>query len=206
MNIFKLAITGSAGSGKSVVCNRLSDLGWPMFDCDRIARQVVEPGQKAYDQMVDLFGKQCVGADGSLDRAKLRSIILGSDSLRREMEEILHPAILTDLDEKIKATALDHQMVAVEVPLLFELNMEERFDYCVTVAVDRSQMVERIISRDNVTRESAEKILDLQMDLDEKIKRSDHVIWNNGGIKELLASVDGLDNRLKKDFLTIYPQ
>lgn len=203
MDIFKLAVTGSAGSGKSFVCRRLAQLGWPVFDCDRIAREVVEPGQAAYDKMVNLFGKECVREDGTLDRAKLRNIMIHSADQRKKMEEILHPAIVTRLFEKIRMAAKNsHQKVAVEVPLLFELDLDQQFDYSVTVAVSREEMIRRIVLRDKVSESSARKILDLQMGLEEKIGRSDYVIWNNSGEEELQASVDTLNDHLEKEVLT----
>lgn len=204
MEIFKLAVTGSAGSGKSFVCQRLFHLGWPVFDCDRIARQVVEPGQAAYHQVVGLLGKDCVQADGSLNRAMLRNIIINSEDKRKKIESILHPAILKTLFEKIEVVAFNHHSrVAVEVPLLFELDMDKQFDYSVTVAVGRDEMISRIVDRDKVSVSSAEKMLALQMDQAEKIKRSDYVIWNNKGIKELLDSVDAMNDHLEKEVLTL---
>jgi dephospho-CoA kinase len=204
MEIFKLAVTGSAGSGKSFVCQRLFQLGWPVFDCDRIARQVVEPGQAAYKKMVDLFGNGCVRADGTLDRTRLRNIIIHSEDQRKKMEQILHPAIVRTLFEKIEVAAVNsHIKVAVEVPLLFELDLDKRFDYCVTVAVEREKMIQRIVLRDKVSEKSAEKMLDLQMGLEEKIRRSDYVIWNNSGIETLLESVAVLNDHIEKEVLTI---
>ncbi len=203
MDIFKLAVTGSAGSGKSRVCQRLFSLGWPVFDCDRIAREVVEPGQPAYEKMVSLFGPECVAPDQTLDRAKIRAIIIESLEMRKKMEAIQHPAILDELFNRIEAAFCSgHRMAAAEVPLLFELSMEDRFDYNVTIAVDPSVMVDRIVRRDKVSEASARKMLSIQMDLEEKIRRSDRVLWNNRSEQELMASVDQLDGFLRKQFLT----
>lgn len=204
MRIFKLAVTGSAGSGKSLVCQRLFHLGWPVFDCDRIARRLVEPGQPAYERMIDLFGKEVVLNSGDLDRGRIREMMVRSPDRRKKMEAMLHPAIVKSLFDKIELTAAGgRDRVAAEVPLLFELDLDRKFDYCVTVAVEREKMIGRIAERDHVSRESARKILALQMDTDEKIRRSDHVIHNNGGIGELLDLVDVLHVQLEKQILTI---
>ncbi len=203
MEIFKLAITGSAGSGKSLVCLRLFHLGWPVFDCDRIARQVVAPGRPAYYEMVGLFGPDCVMTSGELDRAKMRHIIVNSDTMRQRMEAIIHPAILESLFEKMEITAASGQKkVAVEVPLLFELGLDSQFDCCVTVAATHDAMTQRIVARDRVPEQSARKMLALQMDIEEKISRSDHVIWNNADMDQLMRSVDELDKLLGKEILT----
>ena len=203
MSIFKIAVTGSAGSGKSLVCNYFSELGFIMFDCDRIARQVVEPGEQAYNDIIDFFGKEIVLDSGSLNRVALRKIIASDVKMRKRLENIIHPAILKDLFFKIKETeAGGENAVVVEIPLLFELNLMDKFDYIIAVAGQDKDLVTRIVKRDRVTRKEAQDILTIQLSQKEKNERSDFVIWNTSGISALKSSVDTLYKKIIKEYLT----
>ncbi len=204
MNILKIAVTGSAGSGKSLVCRRLEEKGLITLDCDIIARQVVEPGQKGFKKVVHLFGRRVLSEDGSLNRSLLRDFIVHDNDLRQKMEEILHPQILeemifqmehADYKGKIKA-------VAVEVPLLFETGMERYFDLSIAAIADASELVSRISQRDGVAKKDAKKMLDLQMSQEQKKARANYVIENVGTPSELFDSVDNIFDKIQKEFLT----
>jgi dephospho-CoA kinase len=203
MAIFKIAVTGSAGSGKSLVGSCFSELGLKVFDCDKIARQVVEPGEQAYNAIISFFGKIIVQDNGSLDRAKLRTIISKDAAKRDKLESIIHPALLKDLLLKIKKTeASRRDAVIIEIPLLFESNLTDMFDFIIMVAGLEKDLVTRIVRRDKVSREAAQDILSIQLSQKEKIERSDVVVWNTGGMEELKGSVDMLYKKIKKEYLT----
>lgn len=205
MKQLKIAVTGSAGSGKSLVCQRFKELGLVTLDCDVIARQVVEPGTPGFDRIIDLFGPKAVGKDGTLDRASLRSIIVRQPLMRKKMEAILHPLIRKEMVARMEAAGDEggKNAVAVEVPLLFETDMAGLFDVTIVVAALYPDLAQRICGRDNVTEKEAQKMLDLQMSQEEKIKRADHVITNKGTPSELFDSVDNLFDKIQKEFLTI---
>lgn len=204
MNILKIAVTGSAGSGKSLVCQRFKEKGLVVLDCDVIARQVVEPGTEGYDAVVHLFGKKVLLEDGSLDRASLRKIIIYDDEMRKKMENILHPRILKEMFFQMEhADYTDKKKaVAVEVPLLFETGLERYFDVSIAVVADFSDLVGRVASRDKVEKNNAKKMLDLQMSQALKTVRADHVIKNSGTLSELFDSVDNIFEKIQKEFLT----
>ncbi len=205
MKIFKIAVTGSAGSGKSLVCKRFEHHGLHTLDCDVIARQVVEPGEKAFKQIVELFGPAVVQKGGFLDRSRLRQIIVDDPELRKKMEAVVHPQVLekmvfqmeqADYEGKIKACA-------VEVPLLFETGMEKHFDLSIAVIADDTALLKRVSQRDNVAEKNVQKMLDAQMTQKEKEKRADYIIKNTGTNTELFESVDNLFHKIQKEFLTI---
>jgi dephospho-CoA kinase len=203
-NILKIGVTGSAGSGKSLVCKGFETLGLVIFDCDLIARQLVEPGQKAYEQVVSCFGPDVVKPDKTLDRARLRNIMVNQPDLRTKLEALLHPLIITQMELQMDTAVYDREPAcAVEVPLLFELGMADRFDVTVVVVATREALVKRISSRDKVSAKNAGKMLALQMAQEKKIRRADHVIENNGNPGELFESVEKLYTKIKKEFLTI---
>ena len=136
MKILRIAITGSAGSGKSLVCRRFKTIGLVTLDCDVIARQVVEPGKPGFKKIVEVFGRSVLEKTGTLDRVLLRNIIVDDAILRKKMEDILHPQILMEMVSQIEnAVYKDKKAVAVEVPLLFELGMEKQFDATVVVVL-----------------------------------------------------------------------
>ncbi|MCP3876404.1 MAG: dephospho-CoA kinase [Desulfobacteraceae bacterium] len=202
--MLKIAVTGSAGSGKSLVCQRFKQIGLVSLDCDKIARQVVEPGAKAFKKIVELFGTKVVQEDGALNRSILRKIIVSDPKLRTKMENILHPQILREMIFQMEnADYKDKKAVAVEVPLLFETGMEKYFDATVTVTAKDMDLVQRISVRDNVKKKDAQKILNLQMPQEEKIAKADYVVINKGTSLELFESVDNLFEKIQKEFLTI---
>lgn len=203
-DILKIGVTGSAGSGKSSVCQGFEILGLVTFDCDLIARQVVEPGQKAYEGVVSCFGPDVVKQDKTLDRARLRNIMVNRPDLRRQLEALLHPLIIAQMVLLMETAVYDREPAcAVEVPLLFELGMADKFDVTVVVVATQETLVARISKRDKVSTESASKMLALQMAQEKKIKQADYVIENKGNPGELFESVEKVYTKIKKEFLTI---
>ncbi len=203
MTILKIAVTGSAGSGKSLVCKRFKELGLITLDCDIIARQVVEPGEAGFKDIIQLFGRDVILASGGLDRSKLRNLMLNDPGVRKQMEKILHPRILEQMMLQINAADYkDIKAVAVEVPLLFESGMDKFFDITITVVARDQDLAKRISQRDRVKEMDAKKMLSLQMPQEDKMARADHVLFNTGTNAKLFESVDILFNKIQKEFLT----
>ncbi|MCM2286078.1 MAG: dephospho-CoA kinase [Desulfobacula sp.] len=203
MKILKIAVTGSAGSGKSLVCKRFKEIGLVTLDCDRIARQVVEPGEQGFKDIVQLLGQDVLSNTGELDRPKLRNLIINDPGIRKKVEGLLHPRILEQMMLQISnAEYSDIKAVAVEVPLLFESGMDQFFDLTIAIMAKDQDLVKRISRRDQVKETDAQKMLDLQMSQEEKTARADHVILNLGTSAELFESVDILFHKIQKEFLT----
>lgn len=199
--ILTIAVTGSAGSGKSLVCQLFKKLGLVVLDCDSIARQVVAPGKSAYIEIVNLFGQEIVLSNEYINRSAIRDRIINDSILRKKLENILHPVILDTLfDEIKKAEYTKEKACAVEVPLLFELGLENKFDIVLTIAGNRDQLINRIVSRDGVSLDSANRILDIQMEQNEKIRRSKYVLYNRGSIEDLFNKVFLFYNQIKKNY------
>jgi dephospho-CoA kinase len=202
-DIVKIGVTGSAGSGKSLVLKAFASLGLVTLDCDQIAREVVSPGRKGYPGVVKIFGRQVVKPDKALDRAKLRNMMVDRPELRRQLEALLHPLIFEALFHQMQTAVYGRERAcAVEVPLLFETGMQNAFDVVVTVAAPDDVLAKRIAARDGVGLEDAQKILSLQMDQEKKIAQSDHVIYNQGMTNEVFESVADMYAEIKKQFLT----
>jgi dephospho-CoA kinase len=198
--VFKVAVTGGAGSGKSLVCNRLKELGIKIISADTLAREAVAPGSTAHEKILKHFGARVVLNDGTLNRQMLRRIIVNDSDARLSLERFIHPEISKLMQQKM-AHAEQHgdRVAAVEVPLLFELGMEEQFDLVVVVSADRKLRVKRLMDRDNVSRDQAEELLNVQMPDQEKVERAGFVLPNDGSKEQLIRSVD----RLYEKFLKI---
>jgi dephospho-CoA kinase len=201
--MLKIGVTGSAGSGKSLVCEGFRRIGLVTLDCDEIAKQVVEPGRAAYDQVVKAFGSKIVAPDGTLDRSGLRRMIVTTKGGREKLESILHPVIISETVRLMNDAVYSKQTsCAVEVPLLFELGMESLFDVVVVVTAADCALVDRISCRDGVDRESAKKLLAIQMPQSEKVQKADYVIENGGEPGAVFTSVEVLYRKLINQRLT----
>ncbi len=202
--IYKIGVTGSAGSGKSLVCKRFSELGLYVVSSDQIARQVVECGKPAYKKLVDLVGSAYVLEDGSLNRPMLRKLISENPEVKKQLEAIVQPAIINELFFIIDSMEKKGEKIIVaEVPLLFELGLNKKFDMVITIAAGENDMKRRISARDKVTQDEAEKLIKLQMPQKLKIENSDRIIWNNGNIEDLFSKVDKIYSEINDSFVDI---
>ncbi len=190
-NIIKIAVTGGAGSGKTSVCSRLKEWGLSVISSDTLAREAVAPGTDAFKNIINYFGKKVLLPDGALNRSKLRRIITSDDVARSALERFVHPEITKLVQLKIAQAEQDgERFVLVEVPLLFELAIQDRFNVVVLISAKRELRIQRLMERDNISRKEAKGLLDVQMTDDEKIQRADFTIKNDDNIKELMKSVD----------------
>jgi dephospho-CoA kinase len=190
-NTLKIAVTGGAGSGKTSVCSRLKELGLNIISSDTLAREAVAPGTEAYKNVVQYFGDKVLYADGNLNRSRLRQIIIKDAAARTALERVIHPEIKKLVQLKMVEAQQDgERFVLVEVPLLFELGLQDRFDMVVLVSAERELRIKRLMQRDQVSRYDAENLLDVQMPDAEKRKGADVVIKNDGTLNQLMKSID----------------
>lgn len=184
-----VGITGAVGAGKSTVCRVFRDAGFPVLSADDFARAVTAPGSNAFEKIQDLFGAGSLTPTGELDRAFLRSKMLKDPSLRKQLEAITHPAI-----QKLSSHAAEAlfdsgaTIVFYEAPLLFEAGSDKRMDKVICVHAPESLLVDRVMLRDEVPKQEAERLLAAQMPQTEKMKRSDYLIENSGSELELAAA------------------
>jgi len=187
----KLGITGGVGSGKSFVCNYLKEKGLPVVSADELARNAVLPGSPGLEKIVDVFGKEILSSDGTLDRKKLRGIITRDRDKKEKLEQIVHPEVFLQMDRELTLSRKRRDpAIAIEVPLLFETGLEAFFDYVLIVTVDPDIRIQRVMARDQVTREDARALMRIQMPEAEKIQKSDFIINNNGSPDETKRLMD----------------
>lgn len=182
-----VGVTGGIGSGKTVVCNAFAALGVPVFDADIAAREVVAPGAPLLQDVVAEFGTGVRGADGELDRRALRSLVFASDTRRRALEALLHPAIRARLAEQIARCESDYCLLCI--PLLVEKGGYENIERILVVDCDPELQRRRVAARDNLTVDEVTAIMRTQATRDQRLAAADDIIENNGDLDAVLEEV-----------------
>lgn len=196
-----LGVTGGIASGKSTVARMLAERGVHTIDFDLLAREVAAPGQPAFQEIVGFFGKEVIGGDGGLDRKRLSGIVFRDPDKRRILEGMTHPRILTAYVSQIRRLAEEdpNGIVQAVIPLLFETHLEPLVHKILVVYVSPETQIQRLITRDRITREEARRILNAQMPIDRKAARADFVIHNEGTLDETKREVEALWQELKTE-------
>lgn len=185
----KIGLTGSIACGKSTVSSYLRMLGYTVVDADAISHSLTAPGGKALHGIREAFGKGVFDSDGSLDRRALGSAVFSSAEKRKQLNAILHPMIIDEIITRLHAADTPSHIVFADVPLLYECGMEAHFDRIWVVSAPRETQIARLYARDGLSRADAERRIDAQMPLCEKIRRADAVISTEGPIPETQAQV-----------------
>jgi len=187
-----IGLTGGIATGKSTVAKLLTERGAILIDLDRIAREVVEPGQPSLLAIAERFGQTVLQADGTLDRKKLGSIVFADEAMRKALEAIIHPAIRTVMKERMvyHESNTPHKLIVVDVPLLYESDLEAYFEQIMVVYVPRSDQLKRLIERDKLTNEEAMSRLEAQMDIEVKKQRADILIDNSGSLADTEQQIE----------------
>jgi dephospho-CoA kinase len=176
-----IGLTGGIATGKSSVARFFEERGIPVIDADLLAREAVLPGSPALERIVELFGGEILLNDGLLDRRHLGTLIFQEPEKRRQLEDILHPEIRKLAEERIaQAAEAGHQRVIYMAPLLIEAGATDRVDTVWVVTVRPEIQLERLMRRDGINREQAERIIGSQMPLSEKERCGSVVIDNSG--------------------------
>lgn len=176
-----IGITGGISTGKSTFCDFLREIlpTAKFFDADLAARSVADVPE-VKQEIVAEFGKEVLLPDKHLNRAKLRAIVFGDGTKRRALERILHPRIRRQWMAEAKRHRNSSDFFFADIPLLYETGGEKWCERVVVVACSRKLQVARLVKRKSLKDSEAEQIINSQMPLGEKIKRADHVVWNNG--------------------------
>lgn len=183
--MLRVGLTGSIGVGKSFVSGVLAELGCRVLDADETAREVVEPGSPALRDIVAAFGAGILRDNGSLDRSKLGALVFADVDKRVKLNSILHPYIIARQDERLREwEAIDPDGVAVvDAALMIESGGYKRFDKLIVVHCRPEVQLQRLMARDNLSREEAEKRIDAQMSQEEKKKFADYLIDTSDGFE-----------------------
>jgi dephospho-CoA kinase len=188
-----IGVTGGIGSGKTTVANLFSSLGTPVIDADELARQVVAPGQPAYEEILQHFGTTFLSESGGLDRRRLREHIFSDPAKRDRLEAIVHPRVYAQMKRLLDRLAAPYAIVVV--PLLIETGARELVDRVLVVDSPEELQIERTRRRDCTTRMAVEKILAAQLDRNTRLSAADDIIENDGSVEALAKAVSALHRR-----------
>lgn len=188
--MFVVGLTGGIGSGKTAASDHLATHGIAVVDADVAARQVVAPGQPALARIAEMFGRQLLLADGSLDRRALREIVFGNPEQLRRLEAITHPAIEAELQRQLQAAASPYAVLVS--PLLLETRQHRMAQRILLIDAPETLQLERASQRDNSSPTQIQAIIAQQMARAEKRKRAHDILLNDGSLAHLAEALDNL--------------
>jgi len=188
-----IGITGGISTGKTTFSDCLREIAptATFFDADQAAHDLAERDPEVRELIEREFGPAIFSATGDLNRAQMRSIVFADAGKKRALEQILHPRIRRQWGLEAERRRNSTDLFFADIPLLYETGGETLCDSVVVVACSPSVQLERLVARTQLDRSAAEQMIRSQMPLAEKIRRADHVVWNNGG-RGVLAAQAGL--------------
>src|ERR1043166_3611018 len=188
-----IGITGGISTGKTSFCQCLRQIApaGAFFDADQAAHDLVERDPEVRELISREFGAAIFSASGDLNRAQMRSIVFADADKKRALEQILHPRIRRQWSLEAERRRNSADLFFADIPLLYETGGETLCDSVVVVACSPDVQLERLVARTQLDRAAAEQMIHSQMPLAEKIRRADHIAWNNGA-RPVLAAQAGL--------------
>ncbi len=188
-----IGLTGGIASGKSTVANMLKEQGITVIDADIEARLAVEPGEIAYNKIVEHFGRNILLEDGTINRAKLGEIIFNNKEERIVLNGIVHPAVRERMNEKKEAAIeRNESIVIMDIPLLFESKLTEQVERSLLIYVDEVTQLKRLMERNHYTENEAMARIQSQMPLKEKQALTDFLIDNSGTLEQTKAQLNSI--------------
>lgn len=189
-----IGLTGSIASGKSTVSAMFSELDIPVVDADQIARVVVQPGEKAYREIVAAFSHTILHSDNTIDRSRLGSIVFEDGDKRKQLNAIVHPEVRKKmLQERDTYIESGYRCVVLDIPLLFESKLTHFVDTTIVVFVEETIQLKRLMEREGYSKSESSQRIRSQIPMDDKKLLAD-VVLDNNGTKE--QTFDQLQNYL----------
>lgn len=186
-----IGLTGGIGSGKSTVAAMLRDQGIRVVDADQIARKVVEPGQPALAELVEVFGQDILNDDGSLNRQELANRAFATEEATNALNAITHPRIEQETQRQFDLAAAEKENFLVyDMPLLVERGLHEEMDMVIVVHTDIEERVRRLVERRGLDEDDVRRRMSHQVDDVTRLASADVLIDNNGSVDHLRKQVD----------------
>jgi dephospho-CoA kinase len=194
--IRKIALTGGIATGKTYVATRLREAGVPLVDADAVSREVVTPGSPALAAIRKRFGPDAVRRDGTMDRIRVGQIVFKDKRARLDLEAIIHPAVVKAINDFFATLPKRTPFAVADIPLVFETNRDKEFDAIIVVACPREMQLQRMMERNKLSKEDAERRLAAQLPIDQKVKKATYVIDNAGTFEQTDAQIAALIEKL----------
>ncbi len=195
----RLGLTGGIASGKSAVAGMLRDLGFPVLSADTVAHHLMEPGQAAYQEILQATGASVVSEDGRIDRGKLAGIVFADAAKLARLNAIVHPRVEKSVLEQFKELERggNHDAAFVEAALLIEAGFDKKLDGLVVAWCKPEQQIERLLARGMSELEARRRVA-AQLPVEEKKRQAKYTIDSSGSIAETQAQVRGLAALLRQ--------
>ena len=193
--MLKVAIAGNIASGKSCVESILSSKGFEVYDTDLIAHDILATSYQVREAFKDF---DVLNYKGEISREKLGNVVFSNPEMKKVLEDIIHPEVRNELN-KIFNLSSNEKFVFVSIPLLFEAHFEDMFDKSILIIADDKVRLERLMARNNLSKEDAQLRIDSQIPQEEKVKRVDYVVNNDSSFENLKNEIDNLLIKLKND-------
>jgi len=193
-------LTGGIACGKSTVARFFRDLGAYIFDADRVGHEVIEPGQPAYQEVIEHFGKDILDSGGRIDRKKLGSTVFADPQQLRLLNAIVHPRIIACVQQLAaeQEKRNPHAVVILDAPLIFESGISGTMRKVMVAWCRPEQQLERLMANTGASREEAERRIEAQMPIEEKRRRADFVIDCSGTLEQTRAQVQVIYPELQR--------
>lgn len=191
--MLRVGLTGGIGCGKTTVGSLFEKREIPVIDADNIAHQLVKPGQPALHKITEAFGQDFIQPDGSLDRAKMRSLVFNNPIKKKQLEGILHPLVFAAI--QAEAGQLHTRYCLISIPLLFETGAQGQVDRVLVVDCPEAIQIERVKQRDKLEEKIIHAILNSQLSRQQRLALADDIIDNSGNDgNHLVEQVENLHN------------
>ncbi|HCQ2130795.1 TPA: dephospho-CoA kinase [Staphylococcus aureus] len=187
-----IGLTGGIASGKSTVSELLSVFGFKVVDADKAAREAVKKGSKGLAQVRELFGDEAIDENGEMNRRYMGDLVFNHPEKRLELNAIIHPIVRDIMEEEKQEYLKQGYNVIMDIPLLFENELENTVDEVWVVYTSESIQMDRLMQRNNLSLEDAKARVYSQISIDKKSRMADHVIDNLGDKLELKQNLERL--------------
>ena len=187
-----IGLTGGIASGKSTIAKKMSERGAFVLDADKLGHRVYEPGRKAFDQVIEVFGGDIVAETGEIDRKILGGKVFGNPAELKKLTDIVWPAISAMASEEINENRANHpdQLIVVEAAVLIEANWQGLSDEIWVTIVDPAVAIDRASRRDNIEPSAVQARIDAQVSNKERASHADVLIDNSGSEQDLSEAFD----------------
>lgn len=187
-----IGLTGGIASGKTTISNILKKLGAIIIDADKIARKVVEKSSPALKDIEENFGRDVLFKNGRLDRKKLGNIVFNDTGSLKKLNEIIHPYIVEKIIDEINhyKETYNNRVIILDAALLIELNLMDLVEEVWLIVVPEEMQLGRLVERDNISADQAQKRIDAQIPLEDKKKYADLIIDNSKDLTYLQAQIE----------------
>ncbi|WP_404357725.1 dephospho-CoA kinase [Methylotuvimicrobium sp. KM1] len=190
--MLKIGLTGGIGSGKTTIADLFAKLDVPVIDADDIAREVVEPGSQALEQIRNAFGERVIAADGNLDRGAMRELVFADTEQKRKLEAIVHPMVRQSILKRV--ASLDASYCVICIPLLVESGMVNLVDRVLVVDCPVETQIERVTKRDCLDEKIVRAIIASQATREQRKALANDLIDNATSDSMLAEQVKKLHN------------